>query len=243
MTALKGTQAKLLVDEFDFSNDTSSIDVNATMGAQDTPHLQSTAMTSVAILPSLKIEQNGYVRDAGNAGDLEQELSSRLGVAGSYVAALLGTDTAACAAWVLDGTFGQSMQFSAPVAGLLTLNGAWGMGSGAHRGLRVYEGALSATGAQTAYDFGAAGSAGGHAFLFVQSITGSATDAVILVESSATEGGTYATEATFTFSAVGGSKQSMSGTVNRWLRLNVDDLGGADAFTVVLVVCVAGVTE
>ena len=242
MTALKGTLTQVLVDEFDFSGDTSDISVSVAMGEQDSTTLQAAAMLSEPLLPAMTIEQNGYFKGTG-AGELEKELWDRLGVAGVYVAALFGTHIAACPAYVKDDTFGQTMQIQTPAAALMTLNGAWAKGQGGSRGLRVYTGTLSAIGEQTAYDFGAAGSAGGEAYLFVQGITGTATNAVILVESSATEGGVYATEATFTFSALGAYKQSMSGTVNRWLRLNVSDLGGADDLTVVLIVCVAGVTE
>lgn len=242
MTAIKGTKAQILVDEFDFSGDTAGIGVTVAMGEQDSTTLQDTAMISEPILPGMTIEQNGYFVGTG-AGELEKELWDRLFASGNYVAALFGTDTAACPAYVKDDTFGASMQIQAPTAALITINGAWAKGQGGSRGLRVYTGTLSATGTQTAYDFGSAGTAGGEAYLFIQTITDTATNAVILVESSATEGGAYATEATFTFSAVGASKQTMSGTVNRWLRLNASDLGGATDFTVVLIVCVDGVTQ
>lgn len=242
MTAIKGTLAKILVDEFDFSGDTSGIDVQMTMGEQDTTTLGATAMTSAAILPSMTINQNGYVAGVG-AGELEKELWDRLGVAGVYVAALFGTDVAACPAYVKDNTFGANMQIQAPAAGLMTLNGSWAVGQGGSRGLRIYTGTLSSTGNQTAYDFGSAGSAGGEAYLFVHTITGTATSASVKVQSSATEGGTYADEATLTFSAVGGYAAAMSGTVNRWLRLNCASLGGATSFLVTVVACVDGVSQ
>lgn len=243
MTAIKGTLARLLVDEFDFSGDTAGFTVDTTMGEAECTTLQATAAIYTALLPMMRIEHNGYLSSAGSAGDMEQELKARLGVGGVYVAALLGTDVTACPAYVLDSTFGQTLNLQSPTTGLITINGAWGAGGGGHRGIRIFTGALSATGAQTSVDLGAAGSNGGSAFLFVQSITGTATNAIIDVESSATEGGTYVEEAEFTFSDVGGYAASMSGTVNRWLRLNVEDMGGATAFTVVLIVCVKGVTE
>lgn len=243
MSALKGTKAKLLVDEFDFSGDTAGFGVNITTGEGDSTTLQATAMTSEPLLPSMAIEHNGYISGVGDAGDLEEELWSRLGVGGVYVAALLGTDDAACPAYVKDNTFGANLQIQAPTAALMTINGSWGLGQGGSRGLRIYEGTLSATGNGTAYDLGSAGSNGGEAYLFVRAITGSASSASVKVQSSATEGGTYADEATFTFSAVGGFKVAMSGTVNRWLRINTASLGGATNFTVTLIACVKGVTE
>lgn len=243
MSVIKGAEAKLLVDEFDFSGSTSSFDVVNNVTEEVSTTLGATAVTTAPILPSMKITQNGYVSGVADAGTIQKELRDRLGVSGVYVAALLGTSVANCPAFVLGDTFGANMQIQVPVTGLMTLNGAWGMGSGGYQGIRVYEGTLSATGNGTAYDIGSAGSAGGQAFLFVRAITGTATSASVKVQSSATEGGTYADEATLTFSAVGGYAAAMSGTVNRWLRLNCASLGGATNFTVTLIACVEGVTE
>jgi hypothetical protein len=131
----------------------------------------------------------------------------------------------------------------APAKSLMTLNGAWAKGRGGSRGIRVFSGSISGTGNATSVDLGSAGSNGGKAYLFVQSITGSATNASFKVQSSTTEGGAYADEGTFTVSAVGGYEVTMSGTVNRWVRLNTSSMGGATGFTVVLVVCVSGVTQ
>lgn len=243
MTAIKGTLARLLVDKFDFSTDTAGLTMTAGNTEGDSTTLQATAMTAEPILPNMKIEHNGYITGVSSAGTLENELNSRLGVAGSYIATLFGTDVAACPAYVLDGTFGANMKMAAPAAGLMTLDGAWGEGRGGHRGYRVFSGVISATGSQTPIDIGAAGSNGGEAYLFVQAITGSATNAVIKIQSATTSGGTYADEATFTFSAAGGFKQLMTGTVNEFLKLNCTSLGGATDFTVVLIACVKGVTE
>lgn len=241
MTAIKGTQAQILVDEFDFSGDTSGFGVAVAMSEQECTTLGASGMAYEPILPSMKIDQNGYITAIG-VGELEAEIKSRLGVAGSHVAALFGTAEDACPAYV-QTTFGASMNLTAPAAGLMTLAGTWGMGRGGNRGLRIFTGEVTATGAGAAVDFGAAGSAGGVCYLFVQAIDGSATDAVILVESSTTEAGTYATEATFDVDGVGSAGVAMSGTVNRWLRVNVDDLGGADGITFVMIACVDGVTQ
>lgn len=243
MTAKKGTLARLLIDEFDFSGDTAGFTVTVAMSEQDSTTLQATAMTYEPILPSIKTEHNGYISGVKDAGTLENELHDRLGVAGSYVATLIGTDVAACPAYVVDGTYGNSMKFATPVAGLMTLDGAWGEARGGHRGYRIFSGELTATGAQTSVDLGAAGADGGECYLFVQAVDGTATNAAIKVQSSATEGGTYADEATFDVDGVGSQKATMTGTVNEWVRVNLTDLGGADGITFVMVVCVKGVTE
>ena len=98
---------------------------------------------------------------------------------------------------MLGDTFGANMQIQVPVTGLMTLNGAWGMGSGGYQGIRVYEGTLSATGnGSTALR---------HRFCWFRRRTGvffrarhhrHSNQREVKVQSSATEGGTYADEAT-----------------------------------------------
>lgn len=242
MTAIKGTKARLLVDEFNFSGQTSGFEVQTGVSEADSTNLESDALEFEPLLPMMILSQNGYLYGS-NAGSFEDELWDRLGVEGVIAAVLFGIDDPDCPAYVLEDTYGAEMSIQAPTSGLITIAGAWGKSSGGHRGIRIFTGTLDATGAQTAYDLGAAGSEGGEAYLFVQGITGSASGAEVLVESSETEGGTYATEATFTFSAVGSIREDLSGTVNRWVRLNLDDLGGADDITFVLIVCVDGVTQ
>jgi len=135
------------------------------------------------------------------------------------------------------------MNISGSVGGVIEFKGGWPAGSGLKRGLRLYSGTISATGGVTHIDLGAAGSAGGWVWLFVTGITGTATGADITVQSDTSSGfGTAATEGTFTFSDVGGYQVTMTGTVNRYVRLNCTDLGGATSITVGAVIAVPGVT-
>lgn len=113
------------------------------------------------------------------------------------------------------------------------------------RGFIVFDGVISATGAKTAVDFGAAGSGGGKVFCFVRAVDGTATSAAIVVESATTAGGTYATEATLTVSATAPKTvtATMSGAISRYLRVNCTDLGGATSLTVTVIACVNDVTQ
>lgn len=242
MTALKGTLSQLLADEFDFSGDTAGFTVTVGMPEQDATVLTSTAMLYAAILHNMGIEHNGYVQGIATADEMEGELFERI-TGAHYVSCLLGTSVVGCPAYTIDSSFVRDLKLGAPVAGLMTINGSWGKGLGGSRGLRIFSGTLDATGTQSSVDFGAAGSAGGECYLHITAKTGTMSDTIILVESSATEGGVYATEATFTVSALGGFKAVMSGTVNRWLRVNLSDLGGADDVTIVVIACVDGVTQ
>lgn len=242
MTARKGTDAMLLVDEYNFSGQTSSFEVTTGISEADATDLESDAMEYEAILPSMKISQSGYLN--GSAADsFEAELNARLGTGVAYIGCLIGKADANCPAYIIDGTFASSLTIQSPAAGLITLNGDWGLARGGSRGIRIFTGELTATGAQTAVDLGSAGSDGGECYLFVQAIDGTATNADIDVESATLEAGAYSSEGTFTFSAVGSYKMTMSGTVNRWVRVNLTDLGGATGITFVMIVCTNGVTQ
>lgn len=240
--AIKGTYTRILVDEYDFSGVSNNLQVAISSEQFDVTAFQDTGNVYLTGVAGGTITQSGYF-DGVSADGFESEMYDRFGTAtGVTAAALFGTETAGCPTYVLPGTSGNEFSISSPVDGVITLNGAWGEGTGMLRGLRVYTGTISATGTTTAIDFAAAGSSGGSAYLFVQSITGTATDATVEIESATTSGGTYASEGTFTFSDVGVQTVTMSGTVNRYLRINATDLGGATNFTVVAVACVAGVT-
>ena len=239
--AIKGTYTRILVDQFDFSGVSNSVDVAINSEEFDVTAFQDEGNVFLTGVSGGTITQNGYF-DGGAAGGYEAEVYSRLGsTTGSIVAVLFGTQTTGCPAYVLPGTDAREMTIASPVNGIVTLNGTWGEGSGIRRGRRVFDGTISATGAQTAIDFGAAGSTGGAAYVFVQAITGSASNATIVVQSSSNNS-TFDNEGTATFSAVGVQTVALSGTVNRYIRLNCTSLGGATSFSVVGVVCVNGVT-
>lgn len=241
--ASRGTNAKILIDEFNFSCDTNSLTVSGSVPALDSTALCDVATTFEIGIPTGMIEHAGYLPTAG-AGTIHDEIYDRIaaGTATVYVGALLLTDIAACPGYVCQTTWANQLTIGSQNESLMTLAGSWNASGGFVRGLRLADGALSAVQAETAYDTGAAGTAGGQAFLFVSAIGGTATGATIDVESSATEGGAYDSEGTFTLSAVGVQKITMTGTVNRWLRINVTSLGGASSITAICIAGVSGVT-
>lgn len=242
--AVKGTLARLLVDQWDFSCETSGVDVTLEISEEDISSLCDTAAAYAPTLAAISIEHNGYMQTPlGIAGSIEQEMNARMGVQNSIVAAMFGIDLPACPVYVLDNTFGATMEINAPAAGILTLNGAWGQGGGGYRGIRIFDGNAIATGSQTAVDIGAAGALGGEAFLFLQGVTGTLGSAVVTVASATTSGGTYNTLGTFTLTAKGAYKVVFSGVVNRWIRLGITSLGGTTGLDMVAVACVRGVTE
>lgn len=239
---VRGCQTKILVNEFDFSGDTNSVTVEANTDAIEYSVFQNCAILKLPGRVTPAIQHNGYY-SAPDAGELEAEMHDALDATDTYVCVILGTSLAVPVAYVLSATFNQQLRIDAPLDNLITVQGNWPGGTERiYRGVQVANGvAVDATGALDGVDNGAGGSAGGVVFLFVTGIGGSATDATVLIESDSDSGfGTAATEATLEFSAVGVYTATMSGTVGRYLRANVSDLGGADDVTFVAVACVSG---
>ncbi len=235
----------ILFEQYALTGLSNSVQIGVNVGVLDTTPFGVDAMTSIPNLPASTIEHGGYFTTP-DAGALERSIYDELGGAGDVVLAiLLGTNVAACPAYVLPTAWGGQLTLSSAIATVLQVAGTWQAGATTvlRRGLRVFSGTISATGETDSVDLGAAGSAGGDAYLFVQAIAGTATGATVDVESSATEGGVYASEGTFTFSAVGSVAIALTGTVNRWVRLNATSLGGATSFAVVGIVGVNGVTQ
>jgi len=242
MAAIKGTKAKLLVDEFDFSCQTNSASVELQTSEAECTVFCSEGQEFEPLLGAMRITQNGYFVST-TASYVEKELHDRLGVGGVTVAAILGTDVVGCPVYVIGDAFGVNMSIDAPTNGLITIAGGYtNRLSSGHRGIRVFDGAISATGGTASVDLGAAGSAGGIAYLFVQSITGTAANAAVNVEHSSNNS-SFTSKGTATFSAVGVYEVALTGTVSRYIRLNCTDLGGATSFVVVGVIVVTGVTE
>lgn len=245
MAGVRGYQARILVDQWDFSGQSNGITVSSDVKALDYSVLQNAGQLRIPGLPTGMIEHNGYHSTPG-AGQLEYELNARLGTSTDVVvAAVLGTSEPVPVAYVLPTSFNSQLKVKAPIAGLLEVSGAWpAKSSQMLRGVQVFTGTISATGAQGAgIDMGAAGSAGGKFFLFISAISGTATNATVKLQSDSDPGfGTAADEGTATFSAVGAQTVTLSGTINRYLRLNCGTKGGATSFAVVGIACVDGVT-
>jgi len=235
----------VLIDGYDFSGSTNSVTVGVATEGMPATAFQDTAAVTVTGTPVGSLAFGGYFVGTTGAlddGTLEKEQYDRLGALNTVTAAaILDTTATRPVGYVLPSVSGAGLTVAAPVDGLITVEGTFTEGT-LRRGYQIYRGTLSATGLTTPVDMGAGGTAGGLAYLFIQVITGTATNATVDIESSATVDGVYASEGTFTFSAVGVQTVVMAGTVGRWLQLNCTDLGGATSFLVLCVACVSGVT-
>lgn len=247
--ATKGRWSRLWVDDFDMSTKTASAEVSMSIATEEVTAFQATAKEFITTDPESSIKITGYVSNIGNnAGGWEQELHDRFGAANTSQVGLMLADSATGDAgmptYVLPATSVDEDKISAPASGALGIDGSFNAGTyGLRRGICLWYGAITGTGNKTSFDIGAAGSAGGDIYVWVFSITGTATNASVKVQSATTEGGSYSDEATVTFSAVGPFTAAMTGTVNRWLRVNINSLGGATGYTIAVVAAVDGVTQ
>lgn len=244
---VKGCRTRILVGGVDLSGDTNTVGVNVQGRAIEYGVLQDCDVRRLPLSPQGVIEHNGYYTGP-SAGKIEAELYTYLGsTTGVNTAVVYDTNGSIPFAYVQDKAFNQRLAINAQVGQLITVAGNWptlkSSGARLYRCYQVAGAAVTGTGAVTGIDAGAAGSDGGKVFVFVTSITGSATDAAIKLQSDSDSGfGTAADEATLTFSAVGCQVASLSGTVGRYLRANVTDLGGATGFTFYMLAAVSGVT-
>ena len=234
----------------DMSTRTASAEVSMSIGTEEVTAFQATAKEFITTDPESSIKIAGYVSSlAADTGGWEQELNDRFAALNTAQVGLMLSDSASGDAgmpvYVLPLTSADQMKITAPATGVLGIDGNFMAGdTGLKRGICLWYGAITGTGNKTAYDIGAAGSAGGDVYVWVFSITGTATNASIKVQSATTEGGTYADEGTVTFSATGkATSAAMTGTVNRWLRVNVASMGGATGFSIAVVATVNGVTQ
>ena len=238
---VKAYNGRLLVDEFDFSLDTFSATLENTAEALESSNWQSSAMQYQPDAADGSLSMSGYYT-GNDAGDIFQEVYSRLGTETSaYAAWLLDTRALGNPAYVVDTAWTANVTVDTPVNDLLKFNATFeGVVYG---GLTLLDGQVTATGNGTVVTLPAAGTTGGKAYLFVRDITGTAVDASVTIECDTIAGMTTPTDKrSITFSDVGVYTLTVSGTVETYVRVVIDDLGGATDFTAALVLCVADVT-
>ena len=238
---VKAYNGRLLVDEFDFSLDTFAASLDNTAEALESSNWQSSAMQYQPDGAAGSLSMTGYYT-GNDAGDIYQEIYSRLGTeAAAYVAWLLDTRALGNPAYVVDTAWGSNVTMDTPVDDLLKFSGQFeGVVYG---GVTLLDGQVAATGNGTVVTLPGGGTTGGRAYLFVRDITGTAVDAIVSVECDTVVGMTTPTDkGSITFSDVGVYSLTISGTVETYVRVTIDDLGGATDITAALVLCVADVT-
>jgi len=239
---VKAWRGRLLVDEFDFSLDTFSASLELTVESEKSDNWQSAAGQIFPTENGAMLTTTGYYTGP-DAGDIYQEMKARRGTeTPAWVAWLFDTSALGNPGAVLDSAWASNIVMDTPVKGLIKFNAKWeGV---AYNGLTLLDGEVVATGNGTVITLPAAGSAGGTAFLLVRAIDGTAVDAQVSIECDSVIGMTTPTDkGAIQFSDVGVYELALTGTVEEYVRVVIDDLGGATGFTAALVLCVDGVTQ
>lgn len=244
--ATKGTNQAVLVDEFIFNGDTSAVTTSISVAELDKTNIASTAMEYIPGLSEWRIAQNGYW-SGPDADGMADELHDRLGTSGAVVSHIPDRTSTGTPTYTIPNAFNATLPIEAPADGIITMNGEWAASEGGHRGeLVTYNTTISGTGNGTSIDLGSAGSAGGYFYLHVHTIdgddSGTSTNSAIKLQSSS-DNISFADEATITFSATGGNTATLSGTVNRYIRISTTSMGGASSITATAIAVVSGVTE
>ena len=243
MAPIRGIYTSIIVDNVNLDGQSNNLQVSVQNGQIEVTPFQSVAKQFLGEPPQGNIVHGGYFY--GNNNDtIERETFFRLGAGTNYVSALFGTDTAACVTYVAPLNDATGLQVQSQPSGVITVQGDWNAGTGLQRGIRMFSGTISATGAQTHVDLGAPGT-NGFAYLHVTGITGTASNATITVQSDDNTGFSSATtHGTFTFSGTTGNGFAMTitGTIDRYVRINCTSLGSATNFTVTAIIVSTGVT-
>ncbi len=239
---VKAWRGRLLLDEFDFSLDTCGASLELSVESDEAGNWQSPAAQLFPTESGGMLTTTGYYTGP-DAGDIYQEMKARRGTESpAWVAWLLDTSALGNPAVVLDSAWASNIVLNTPVKGLIKFDAKW-EGIIAN-GLVLLDGAVTAIGNGTVITLPAAGSAGGTAYLFVREIDGTAVDAQVSVECDSVVGMSTPTDkGAIQFSAVGVYELALTGTVEEYVRVVIDDLGGATGFTAALVLCVDGVTQ
>lgn len=238
---VKGWRGRLLVDEFDFSMDTFSASLSVNVEALESSNWQSGARQYQPDGAKSELAITGYYTGY-DAGDIYREMNTRLGTATpAWAAWLVNTAALGQPAYVIQAAWNSGITVDTPVNDVLkfeaTVQGV------AYRGYTLLDGAVTATGNGTVITLPVAGSAGGSAFLFVRSITGTAVDAAVSIQCDTVVGmSTPTAKGTIEFSDVGVYELAITGTVEQYVRVTIDDLGGATAITAALILCVNDAT-
>jgi hypothetical protein len=244
MTVSKAINTRILIDGYLISSQTNKVSVKLDAQKTDITPFEAKAQEFLVLDPAPSIDLSGYIHHSPAAATYDAISHGALDVPVTVTVIRSATSTFTGApATTLPNATAISLSQDYPVDGVMGIQATWGGATPMRRGIVPYAGLISATGAIASVDLGAQGTTGGYAYLHVTTITGTATDAAIKVQSSATEGGSYADEGTFTFSDIGIYPIDLTGTIDRWIRLNCTSKGGATSFVVHAIVVVKGVTQ
>jgi hypothetical protein len=242
---LKGSAARLFLEGNDLSCITTELTVEATTGEYEAITLCSEMGEYVPGINNGTIGLNGYFKGANIATGEETHLYAALGATTKSVAAIFDYTTLPAPAYTLQNASNVNLTYTAPMDGLIAMNGSFKGKEGMKRGLLTHYKVTKTTATQgTAVQIpGTLVSSTGKAFVFIQGIGGTRTTPItVTLESSANGTTGWAVEANYSFTGLGASCQSFTAPAGAYFTYNVTDLGGATSVVVSMIVIVDAVT-
>lgn len=245
MASSRAIYTRIVIDGYRISSETNKATVKLDADKTEITCFEDTAKSYIVNDPKPGIELGGYLTASTDTDTFDAISHGALSTPVTVTVVKAATSAISGGiSYTISNANAITLSHDLQVAGVMTMQATWGGTDAMVRGKCVYGGAaIAATGAKTSQDIGAQGTVGGIAFLHVHGITGTASSAAIKLQSSATEGGSYADEGTWTFSDIGVYPIDLTGTVDRWLRINCTSKGGATDITVTAVAVVYGVTN
>lgn len=238
-----GNKTRVLLNRYDFSAGFYQVETEHTVAEEDNTGFGADAMTFEPGLSADKLMLRGYFSGA-QADTVYREFQDRMGAdgVGADLAILIDTDDANCVALAWADGWGQMLKLALAAPKLITFEVNTAAAANLVRGLRLFDGVITTTGAKATVDFGAAGTDGGWLFCFIQALAPGGANVELTLSSATTQAGTYTTRATLNFTSRGCVVVPVAGGIGRWLRLTVTDLGGATSTQIVAIAAVKGVT-
>lgn len=238
-----GYRAKIFINHIPLATKTASLQEQSTVSVINYNVLQNSAMLKLPSFTDKMVMVNGYWTDY-TAETHEYLTQENLQTLVTEVTTML--ESIPPVGTCLINSFPTNFTVNNPFDGLINLSATWSKADVVICGwFSANEETVDSTGVINTYlDFLSSHSNGGKAVVIISDITGTATDAEILIQSDDnTSFSSPTTEATIEFSAVGVYVVDLNSTTDRYIRANLNSLGGATDITVTVLISVNGVTQ
>lgn len=244
---MRGTEARIFISDLDFSSSTSELSVETTTTEIESATLTSQVADYAPTINDGKISVNGYFYGVSPSLN-EAVMYAAMANPTKIVSAIFDYQNLPCPAYVIENAFGQDMNWSAPVDGLITMNGTFHGKSGMKRGLLMqYKTSRAAAAAGTAVQIpGVLSTMAIRSYVFIHSVVGTQSTAITCkIQNSANGTSGWSDKATFSFGTSvtpGAQAAAITSPTGEYFNLNVTSLGGATSFTVSWILSVTGLT-
>ena len=219
MAVFKGTDVGVLIHGYNPGTHTTELDMELSASALDATKFQDSAERIIPGVRKDKVHFAGWWDD--NAQGLDAGISNILGTGGRIVTVLIGTGTGS-RSYVGTG-LEISQKQSGRIGELVRIEAFIEIETTLERGVNLAPGGIvSTTGNQssTSVDTGAGNTttAGARAYVQIIKLTQTGTLAAAVAVDHSTDGTTWAEKGSATFTTIGATLLSFSGTINRYLR-------------------------